>query len=676
MKRIFAGALLFCALTPVVHAQTNESMSVLPVRVLTHPIRSARCWTTALSPDGKGSFDFIAQFYNYKYSRQDASVLPEWVVANLATGRTKTMRLPGFANSNYSVKTQLRAANGRIFFSAYGNWIHYYDPSTRSVNTLGQLIEADSRIRYQFFYRLVFGPDGKLYAATQSNNGKVAIAQIDPDTLKWQVWQDIGSTDRAEALTYGYYLAADPPWVYVAVGKGEWRLVGLNIQTGEQRVLSDVVQWVELQTQAAGVRASFTLKPDPSYDLAGKDMVYEQNTLHLKDGRRKQIWWCQDGKLYPAVEGGNPQVLPGKLLSERFNRTANTKIEFPEVKLEKPSADNSIPLRYKFAGASTWQTHTLKIDTVEPIQLESFHALPDGRLLGNSVQYNGFYLFDPTTSALQTSGRHGPSRPRMADFGDKVYFAGYPNCVLHIYDAGKPWQNGQNPRQLGYFGSKSRAHYAYKLIPASNGRLYNLGRCERGVTGSGVAYYDTKDQSFHGHNDNLNFLKPRGMVVLESIGCVVVSGELQDDPNASEPKPTTAQLVVFDMDLKELKRITVRKQLPSTGWLYAAPNPEQVIGCIQHDDINSIYRFDIANEKLLAFEQQSVPIDELFIRPSDQSWWVRRSDNILCRLDPQTLALTVIGRMESSVSRLTWQRDTLYGYSHSALVRVSLPSSD
>ncbi|MCW5882715.1 MAG: hypothetical protein KIS91_17420, partial [Anaerolineae bacterium] len=206
------------------------------------PVVSARCWTQAVGQRPDGGYTFIAQYFNHQSKLPNAA--PEWVLIDLETGKQQVFNLPGYSNSNYQQKNCLRAANGRIFFSASGGHIHYYDPPTNSMKTLGSLLPDKSG--YSFFYRLEFGPDGMLYATTQSSNRRTALARIDPNTLEHKVWFDLGDPERKDGLTYGYYHQADPPWVYIGVGQNIWRLVALNTETGEHRVLGTPTTWVEL----------------------------------------------------------------------------------------------------------------------------------------------------------------------------------------------------------------------------------------------------------------------------------------------------------------------------------------------------------------------------------------------------------------------------------------------
>src|SRR5690606_18433867 len=102
------------------------------------------------------------------------------------------------------------------------------------------------------------------------------------------------------------------------------------------------------------------------------------------------------------------------------------------------------------------------------------------------------------------------------------------------------------------------------------------------------------------HHNNLNFHKPRGMVVRESINRIVLSGELQDDPNATTAKPQESQFVVFDLDLNEIERITLKPGLINTGRLFPATKPDEFVGLINHPATKqfTLYRYNLTRKSI------------------------------------------------------------------------------
>ncbi|HMG57772.1 MAG TPA: hypothetical protein VK601_29930, partial [Kofleriaceae bacterium] len=207
--------------TPTSGTVTSEAAVV--------PMRSARAWTTALAPNARGGWNFITQTYEYQ-----SGTPTEFVVLDLATGQQTVTQGPAgiYANSNYQIDGQLRAANGRIFFPELDDQMAYYDPADETVKQVGVLPGGAGD---QLMFRVVFGPDGKLYGGTQSS-GLPTVFRLDPDTLRYDVLGSVGR-DRS-SYSYAYYVAVDPPWLYAAVGQSPWELAALNMTTGEMKILA------------------------------------------------------------------------------------------------------------------------------------------------------------------------------------------------------------------------------------------------------------------------------------------------------------------------------------------------------------------------------------------------------------------------------------------------------
>src|SRR5206468_2068361 len=155
----------------------------VPLRLepLGTPIRSVRMWTSALAPNPRGGWNFITQAYEHK-----SNTPTEFIVVDLSAGTFTTSEgTPGaYAVSKFQVKSQLRAANGRIFFPLSGMGLAYYDPTTETVKELPPVLDPHGPD--QIIYDPKFGPAARLYAGTQ-RNGPPTILQIDPDTLKTRV---------------------------------------------------------------------------------------------------------------------------------------------------------------------------------------------------------------------------------------------------------------------------------------------------------------------------------------------------------------------------------------------------------------------------------------------------------------------------------------------------------
>jgi hypothetical protein len=606
----------------------TREVHAFSVTSLGEPVRAARAWTSALAPNARGGWNFITQTW------ENGSTQPtEFIVLDLETGHQKTFEGPTgiYANSNYQVAEQLRAQNGRIFFPMGKGYLAYYEPSDESVRFLGKVVDGDDAA----VFRMVFGPDGKLYGGTQAG-ARPAVFTLDPDTLVTHMIGRVG-TPRA-TYSYAYYLAADPPWLYVAVGEDPWELVAIHITTGEERVLATRADagWMELEPRANGITAKL---------ISGL----------RTPAQKTELVSCVDGRI--GDKPSNHAVTP------RENPIAGA----PVLDLSAVNPDADGIGRVRWGGRET----TYHVKYTEPVEIESLVALADGTLLGNASQYHGFFRYDPKTKKLAHYGSVGISRGPRATLAGITYLAGYPSSVLFAFDPKRPW-SAKNPRKLGNFFAAG-THYASALVPAKTGRLYFSGRRERTGVGGGVGYYEPGTGRFAGHHERLEMLDPEGLVVLENPRRVIYSGHIANDP--TNVRGETAQLVVFDENLVEQKRLTVKPGLRNTGAIYATPDPRVLIGVISEPA--AIYQYDVVDGRLLAWRALD-RIPGPIAQRDDASLWYVLGD-ALYRVDPVTLAETRVGTLPETANGaglLTWLGDRLYWSVSSRLREIAAPLSE
>lgn len=628
--------------------------STISSQLVGAPVRSSRVWFTALAPNKRGGWNFITQSHEFK------SGLPtEFVVIDLATGKATITEDATGVHGTTQVRNQLRAPNGRIFFPESDNYIAYYDPGDERVKSLGRVIAPPAADRT--IYRMVFGPDGKLYGGTQST-GLPTVFQLDPDTLKVRIIGHVGKNRLT--YSYAYYLAADPPWLYVAVGQDPWELVAINIETGVQRLLATRADngFIQLDTRKDGITATL---------ITG---------IHTPQAQR-EIVWCVDGKTYPFQPRLDRAHLPFQ--SRDVRPVANPLVDPPELDTAALDPDARGTGRIKWRHGDAWRETPFHLKYTAPIDIESLITLPDGTLLGNAKQYHGFFRYDPKRDAITAYGAHGPSQGARAIVDGIVYITGYPNGVLFAYDPKQPWTSTKalsekrgpsnlNPRRLGNF-TATGTKYAYFLVPSRNGRLYYAGRRERDGVGSGIGSYEISSGTFAGHNNGLSFFDPQGLLVLDDLKRVVFSGRLHDDPALPGKTPAEAALILYDYDLNEVSRLVVKPGLRNTGELFRRPGKDILIGIVRGESTTAMYRYDLTAKKLLDYKEVLGKTGASVQRGSDGSVWIVL-DHALTRVDPDTLALRSLGRPDATgdAEHLTWLGSTLYFSVHDQLRRITV----
>ncbi len=637
------------------------------VQIRATPVVTSRSFSKGFAPNPRGGWNWIGQFMNYKatgdkvkvtvplptgqhyLAYQDTNIRPEaeWVIIDLQTGQSKIVDLPGF----HSSVPPVLAGNGRLFFSVDYGHIYYYDPVDETVKILGRTHDSLDVLRG--YYKFLLGPDGMIYGSAQTTCGTTTVIRINPDTLDYKVITDVGVKGRRE-LTYGYYLGIQPPWIYVAVGQGVWELWAVNMDTGAKQMLAE-----RLNEQNARVTVEHNAQGNCTAQLHGDP---ERESVLLNDGQI--VARAKVGEKLPSLPAGSwPE------LTFAHSKVVTASTAMPQLIEKDPvsiEADGTGLLHWRPAGdAAAVQTSTFKINRAEPQGIEALTALPDGSILGSTRSYSGWFRYHPAADKLDFFGKGGPSRARTTILDGKVYFAGYPNTTLYVYDPTLPWRDAltkdanANPRQIGSQGQgRSEAHYAVSMA-SMPGRVYTLGRRERWSTGTGLCcYFPEKDSFIYLGQENKD-LEPVDFALLPQAGKLVVSGARKD-----------AQLLVYDLDFKELTRITLQPGLENTGDLLTVGDAT-FIGWY-HDPTNAntvLYLYDLAAGKLVKSIQLPAESGPVFARAQDHTYWLF-ANQALYRLDPTTLQMQAVARLERMLGAPFWIGKELYGRIGGQVVKV------
>ncbi len=660
----------------------QPALPTLDVKTVAEPVRTARINAPILTPDAAGRWQFICQAMNYKgttdftYERLTVPGTPrsyrvfrerhlrpdaEWVVLDLESGVARIFDLPGFHSG-----APVRADNGRVFF--FNDFMHvwYYEPADGEIKILGEISPWVPFTNDRSFYKTCRGSDGGIYATTQSYSGKTAVVRIDPDALTWKAIHDVG-VNRPPGLTYGYYLGLGLPWAYVGVGQDHWELMAVNMETGEKRLLAE----------RKGERARVVVSDD------GRGAV----TAELHGDGKKEVVWCHDGRAVPAQAGTPPPRAAAPV------RPAPALPPAPELDKARPVAiegDGSATLWWRPAGETgPWRSARFHINRAEPELIESLTALPDGTLIGSVRQYNGWFRYDPAPNAHQYLGKAGPSRAKTCLLDGKLYYAGYPNATMSVYDPARPWalsdkpaDPAANPRLIGSFGQTvTEAHYATVLLPGPNGRVYLVGKRERWSTGTGLGYYDTASAKRVGLGQDMKDFDARGAALLPALGRIVISGR---------DRAEAGRFRLYDLDLKALEPARLKPGVENTGLVQDIGHDTRVLGYIEADAGDVLYLFDLAKNEIVVWRELPKPptvADDpgtggwwaqiggirtrvAFRNPADGSWWMIRG-NALYRLNPDTLDLTPVAALSRSFELPLWVGGDIYGVLGGEVVKVA-----
>ena len=614
----------------------NPFDAPLTLSPLGKPVVTSRLWTDALVPRAGGGWNWIGQFYNYPNDHPT-----EWVVMNLETGvpHIAVEVLPPhvkrghYANEKFGIRNQLRAPNGRVFFPAISAWWWYYDPTTGTVVNGGRVQGSTDSV----LYSMVFNHDGSmLYGGTLGTSQSAHLPEvltIDPVTLNVTPLCPVGSAGHT-LNAYAYYLCADGDWLYVLVGEDIWDVVAVHVPTKTQTIL---------KTSTVNAWAEFERKP-------------EGMTVKLqKSAQPVDQFWVADGNWYPYVAGQPPPFAP-RDTTPYVNPLVNP-----------PQIDESLcpsVLKWRpFGSTGAWTKRPFSITYTEPIPIESLLLLPDGSLLGDVEQYQGFFRFEPASEKTRYFGKFKgitEGRSRLV-VGGKAYISGYPNAPLWEYHPNAPWvttgaEDTNNPKLLGHY-SNGVSHSGVKrseilAYSSGNNRLYMAGLRDRSGHGAGIGYYDFAHKQFAGLNTKLNFyVGGLGLVVFDN--CVVFGGTIGDDPAFPGQTPTVAELVLYDLDLIEIERQTPVPGLLGTGALFRTGEPTVVVGLSSPGKL--LYRWDIVSKQLLksvtiasdiCIATQGPTGTITAVLGSKQTHPPKCRGRKIVQIDPLTLVITTLGTLD------------------------------
>jgi hypothetical protein len=294
-------------------------------------------------------------------------------------------------------------------------------------------------------------------------------------------------------------------------------------------------------------------------------------------------------------------------------------------------------------------------------------------------------------------GKHGPSGVKTTLDDGKVWFCGYPNVNLSVYDPAKPWTSlgkapappapgapALNPNLVGHFGQgTTEAHHCKALLAPGNGRIYICGERERWSTGTGLGYYEIATGKKFGLGTANKDIDPVACIALPKMGRIILSGKAKTD----------VKLIVYDLDLNEIERIELAPGLKNTGALYKTDGDSRFIGCYEDpaneapankdearkdearkDEANKkyvLYLYDLKAKTAVATVVLNDAPGAVSYRAVDGTYWIIIAQT-LNRIDPKTLALTPVATLTRGMSLPVWSGKTLVGKAGGEVLKVAV----
>lgn len=661
-----------------------QAAQPLPVEDVCVPVKSVRVGETMLVPNPDGKTYDILQWYFKGYGGPTSVYL-----VDLATGAVKRDGIP--LGRQIHICGRVLGPDGKLYLATpdwkKGMELYVYDPAENTLTCRGVIapgLAGETR-------PMVIGTDGKVYGSgSYADSRKAGAYQLDTATGEVTDYGPIGPS-HAPAGCWGYYLAADDEYVYVASGKVPWYLVALNRRTREEKVL--------LETERVRGMISVHQLPDGCTARAS----------HLAGGPAETTeYWLYQGRAIRKV-GGNP---PWPRRAATAGRRGPPKPEIYAEALD-PDSNGKAALWYRLPEAKAaapanpppgtpaetlgWKRIPLDVD-VFPMLIRRLTEMPDGRLLGTADSYLGSFLFDPSTGKYKHPGKIALSHYSTAFAGGKAYLSGYPSSALYVYDPSRLWSVGHgvpgspappetdaasNPRRLTYLNQWTRTHKMYAAAVGADGRVYFGGECIRDANGGGLGWWDPATGTAGGFWEALTAYQIHFLTAADGGRLLVASTIAVRDDTRGNWTPPQAKLFIYDVAagrfVREVEPVPGAK---STGAIVEV-RPGLILGATTMpggDNPGVLYGVDARTGEVLF--RKPVPGELRFgvgTNTSGQNEFRLGPDgcvwlfvgNVLARIRPDDFGVEVLGKV-TPPGRIAFAGRDLYLGGTTSLRRIRL----
>ena len=639
----------------------------LKVESLGAPIRTSRMGRLLYCPNPDGRTYDLVQIYFPQYGGPNTIVLMD-----LATGAARQLLVPREPiRYQFHLCPAVVAPNGKLYVSVLAlrrgllQKICVYDPATNELRV--DCLEMPEHLLGET-HPMVLGTNGKLYCAGGHPSKAASACEIDPATNAVTGYGPIGPS-HAPSNCWGYSVAADERWIYVASGKVPWYLVAFDRRTGRSDVLARTERaggYVSVGQGRFGCTARVT-SPVGSPGTRVEYWLHRGKAVPRK-GRDDQPPWPVLADAPPLVKlPPRPEVNVAGAVPDAEGR-AEIWYRTPEAKV---AAAKKRPLPGASPGTLGWRRIAYRVPTY-PQEIHRLAELPDGRIFGSAGSYEGCFVHDPKAARSAHLGKCHLSHYATAVCGGKVYMSGYPTSPVYVYDPARAWtalkRTGphrvmaeadakSNPRLVTRL-TAAGTHKMYSAAVGANGKVYFGGRWVRNGSGGGLGWWDPKTQRAGGiwrvfSNYQINFI-----AAVDGGRTIAVSAHRVTDTVLRKPKPEQGALFFFDV-AKEKVAGTLEPVAKAKGpGPIAAAGEGRLLGWTEDpgDAKRSIlYGVDVARREV-AFRKVvpfALPVRigsnqrerwDFRVGP-DGCVWTFLPGDVLVRIDPNDATIRVVGRV-------------------------------
>jgi hypothetical protein len=449
-------------------------------------------------------------------------------------------------------------------------WV--YDAATNTIRDVAQRVPASGGE----VHPVAVGTDGLIYGGGSGADNRAAAYGYNPATGEVMDFGVMGPSHSPNAC-WGYSIAADEEYIYMASGKVPWYIVALNKQTRQDEVLTkcdDPRGHSQVGQGRLGCTASVA-----GHGKTTHYWLYKGKAIEKKDPKESPPW-PENPQAKPWVTlPPQPEIWTGKAIPKADGK-AELWYRLPEAKAAAPnSAPAGTPLEQL-----GWKGVKYNVDTY-PVPILFILPLDDGRIFGAGQAYMGNFVYDPQTNQSQHLGRLPLSHYSHTLLDGKVYMSGYPSSVLYRYDPAQPWTSevdrgpglnplpltdaNSNPRQLCYLAhAGSGCHKMWTACHGGDGRVYFGGRWYRNGEQGGLGWWNPREpdpaKAAGGLSAPFANFQVLWLTPTKGGRYIAISTAACRDQATNTPPPKEAKVFVFDTQTLQMARDFV--PVPDANW--------------------------------------------------------------------------------------------------------------
>ena len=524
-----------------------------------------------------------------------------------------------------------RDALGRLYVSCMHGELAVYDPRDDSLKAVRPIKQST------WLRGVVVGEDGACYVSAFPSG---ASGRYDPETGETEDYGQQGGPYKIKNI-YGYSVGAEGDWVYTASGKVPWFVVALNRKTKAQKILFELTQ------------ADF-----PNIQQRGKEVYV---TLGRRDMKTNK--WSSE---YHKLEGGVATKVE-KLSSVPKVEGPWTNIPQPKVRTETrayPMEDGKAVILYdlpadaKLEEGATRERRMELPYSGEPFRIGRIAPGPDGSLLLSTNPYGDVTKYLPAEARYETLGN--PVNKNVYDLlwhREKVWFCGYASSLIGVFE-----EKGAKVLH-SWAGSLGQKH-CWHMVVGADKKIYLGCHAEREFVGGALAWYDPETKEAGGKrfpNDDC-----AGITTALDGQLIVYSSTAVADPMHPDATPPGASLYVYDTAKAEFTQRIIPlpgdtprgRVLGSAGGVIEAA-PGVILGFTTWQGKPRMYLADAMTGEVLKRANLPAPPKGEIVKGPDGMVYAFLGD-VLCRIEPKTLAFTAVGNVPGAAGRMAFSGKDLY----------------